>query len=441
MSLQHIAICTTKSCTPNMIVRLLIVFTLALGITHAVADAFEKQRVTDANDLNSVSELSKMGHAAEDENIHGLSDESAIRGTVERKMQSFNDAHFFEIRIFMESLSGPGDQCQSNERAKIDRDINDLLVEYGIGDLRNKTNPTILSAPCPLPETTAPTSTPIASPTSAPTLLSAPIPAPTTPPKPSISLMPSASYAPTIPPVPGFVDVSDTSGGQVTPFRVFGYLWGGAGGCNFCGFDRSDARRRIQVGVTTTTTEKLSTLLIEELKNTIAPNHTICLGSNPSVKVKVIEVTPADVDLTCGRQSNDAADFAELIPDIASNFNASQGSNLMASCGPCTRLDFEKRLDGSDLVKGDLWRKNEYWKSPIGVKVFVSLGKNTTCREKGRIFDTSNPGTSDLSGYPQLGSPNADCESGAGLGPGIGNGGKPGQAGENCEPVGSKYKD
>jgi hypothetical protein len=54
--------------------------------------------------------------------------------------------------------------------------------------------------------------------------------------------------------------------------------------------------------------------------------------------------------------------------------------------------------------------------------------------KQARIFDTSQPGTNNDNGDPDLGSPNNQCPI---PGPGKGSGGIPGAAGENCVPLGN----
>ena len=51
-----------------------------------------------------------------------------------------------------------------------------------------------------------------------------------------------------------------------------------------------------------------------------------------------------------------------------------------------------------------------------------------------RVFDTSNPGKDNSIGDPDLGAPNNKCNP---PGPGVGDGGKPGQEWQNCEPLGN----
>jgi hypothetical protein len=51
-----------------------------------------------------------------------------------------------------------------------------------------------------------------------------------------------------------------------------------------------------------------------------------------------------------------------------------------------------------------------------------------------RVFDTSNPGPNNSIGDPDLGAPNKKCKP---PGPGVGDGGKPGQEWQNCAPLGN----
>jgi hypothetical protein len=70
-----------------------------------------------------------------------------------------------------------------------------------------------------------------------------------------------------------------------------------------------------------------------------------------------------------------------------------------------------------------------------GFKVTASGGYNPGF--KARIFDTAHSSCINAeNGNLEFGSPNKNCQGG---GLGHGDGGKPGESGENCEPVGSKY--
>lgn len=109
-----------------------------------------------------------------------------------------------------------------------------------------------------------------------------------------------------------------------------------------------------------------------------------------------------------------------------------------------TKVDFSKDDDGKPLSRGD-YVSNQW--ADFG----LVLGAMGGFGNKPRLFDTANPGTANK-GDPDLGAPNYACpvdKPGRGQGnrgrgqgygnkrgPGIGDGGKPGKPGENCEEQG-----
>lgn len=414
----------------RIILRLLIVSALVFGIffngtDEDMSEEMKKHLPNAAATSTEKENLQQLSLASWTGTIAAEVDAPPLSTNFERKTQSADkDAHFFEIQIAMKASSRA--DCGYAESALIDKDINELLVKHGVGDLGNTVggDPTPVSAPCLPPKTAAPSRRPTLRPTPAPTRTPTlspthtPTLAPTLPPGPTEHPWTSApTRRPT--PNPTRRPTPHPTASPYTPLALYGYTWNGAGGCRFCGFDKWDARRIQEANVDTTTTaaEKLSALLTDELQNIIAPKYRECLGSRPSIRVDVIEVTPADVDLYCGRETQSPTEAVQ------------------EECNRCRTLDFAKKLDGTDLINGDRLRKREYLDA--GVRIIVSRDGNKH-RQKGHIFDTSNPGTSNANGYPQLGSPNSECIPG-GLDPGVGDGGKPGQAGENCKPIGSKW--
>ena len=97
--------------------------------------------------------------------------------------------------------------------------------------------------------------------------------------------------------------------------------------------------------------------------------------------------------------------------------------------------------DGITEVERGMYVSDE-WKDAYGLTIsVVGTGLNAytpvkpgTSLKQARIFDTTNPGTNNDNGDPDLGSPNWKCPDG---GPGIGCDGQPGADGENCEAVGN----
>jgi hypothetical protein len=98
-------------------------------------------------------------------------------------------------------------------------------------------------------------------------------------------------------------------------------------------------------------------------------------------------------------------------------------------CDDSIIIDFDKDANGYPIKPGTYVR-NE-WKS-LGLVVDASGTKSAT--NGARILDTTNPG-SEEDGDPDLGAPNQRCTPGGG--PGIGEGGEPKSAGENCQPQGN----
>lgn len=89
-------------------------------------------------------------------------------------------------------------------------------------------------------------------------------------------------------------------------------------------------------------------------------------------------------------------------------------------------VSFNTAADGTELSP-PLCVENE-WAS-LGMAFFAEGGEGTLpC-----LFDTANPGNEEDGGDEDLGSPNEGCTP---SGPGVGEGGAPGEDGENCEELG-----
>jgi hypothetical protein len=115
---------------------------------------------------------------------------------------------------------------------------------------------------------------------------------------------------------------------------------------------------------------------------------------------------------------------------LAGYDNVKLTAQFNCNVASCVELDFEKKPDGTKLGAG-AYVLNE-WLNTYGLRIETTGGYSPS--GKARIFDTSNPGTDQFTGDPDLGSPNEKC---AGGGPGIGAGGEPGSPGANCEPLGN----
>ena len=91
-----------------------------------------------------------------------------------------------------------------------------------------------------------------------------------------------------------------------------------------------------------------------------------------------------------------------------------------------TIIDFQTDGDNTGLVRGDY--VGDDWFEPYGLTVTaVPNSGGFAPNGNARIFDSANPGSD-----PDLGSPNSNCG-----GPGVGAGGRRGQRGQNCNPIGN----
>ena len=92
-------------------------------------------------------------------------------------------------------------------------------------------------------------------------------------------------------------------------------------------------------------------------------------------------------------------------------------------------LDFSTKGDGTPVIHGDYVRFE--WRDQLNVRIKAEGydGSGMTPNNSARVINTLNPGVAQ-----RLGAPNAACITG---GPGRGNGGRPGEAGENCKPLGN----
>lgn len=230
-----------------------------------------------------------------------------------------------------------------------------------------------------------------------------------------------------------------------------GYIYIGGGGCHSCGKDNGDGRKLFhdideQIAeeyphaneeerrhlasywFTNVFKPEMEDKLAKAIKNELAPKHKGCLGAaTPTVDVEVVGVSLKDFKIQCGTGEKDP--YLDTIGHMDWSLGAGR-----SSCGECVKLDFESKASGAGWKRGDYVSRNHYWaKHGVRITARGGVSPNDNNREA-RIFDTSNPGTNNNNGDPDLGSPNENCG-----GPGEGNGGKPGQKGENCDGVGSKY--
>lgn len=223
--------------------------------------------------------------------------------------------------------------------------------------------------------------------------------------------------------------------------RSNGFIWRGGGGCRYCLWDDFD-HRNLQQGVlkngllnkfgankdsenwfTETFAPEMEPTLENAIRDQILPNRTNCLGIDPVIDVTLIEVSLKDLDLAC--------EDGKVIESLQS-LNIGDTPLQRNNCGNCASVDFSQTTNGTRLVKGD-WIK-EQWVDQHGLIISATGGFSPLFQ--GRIFDTNDTSCATEDGSHDFGSPNERCTGNAGNGTGLG--GRPGEKGENCQPIGSK---
>ena len=121
-----------------------------------------------------------------------------------------------------------------------------------------------------------------------------------------------------------------------------------------------------------------------------------------------------------------AASIRERFLRLGSGSRDRQLWRRRQSCDPVT-VDFDKDASGTDLSPPLCV---EYEWASLGLTLFAEGGEGSLpC-----LFDTANPRKEKTGGDPDLGAPNNYCTP---PGPGRGDGGRPGEPGENCDPLGN----
>lgn len=285
-----------------------------------------------------------------------------------------DELYYFEVYIRLTPSDDSG-VCNVADQLLLGNDINQLLLDHGIGDAGTDDDAIFLAGICPQPTTGATTE----------------------------------------------------RRELLLPLRMFRFIWSGGGGCRFClPESNTDARRNLRqlndwfpnmfVPQTTATLEAA-------LSTTVIPDHTSCLGSSPTIEVELVQVGLDDLRILCsdGRVI-DSLETLRMGDIPLSNHN----------CEQCASLDFSKFDDGSQINQGE-WIGNQF-RDKHGLSITASGGYSSN--ERARIFDTSDSTCVNVDGSRDFGSPNSGCDGG---GLGVGAGGLPGETGENCDPVGSKF--
>jgi hypothetical protein len=182
------------------------------------------------------------------------------------------------------------------------------------------------------------------------------------------------------------------------------------------------SKRKLQID---TFLDSIQIKLMSLFWNQVIPKHFTCLGNSPDVNIEVTRIGIAEVTQVC---QNTTLPFLGVSNLDKSKFFAFQ----KALCGSCISLDFSNTNATVPIVGGTYI--NTQWKDSYGVTVTASsMVGGYTPNGHARIYDTSisinaNDGNIDL------GSPNVNCG-----GIGVGFDGQPGQPGENCVAINSKY--
>jgi hypothetical protein len=212
------------------------------------------------------------------------------------------------------------------------------------------------------------------------------------------------------------------------------FKWIGGGGCNGCHIDSFDARRRDLVYAVNGTTvwfeqvyaPMLQSNLTDYILDHVIPLNSGCLGQNPEVTVQINKITLSELVPLFTCRSDDLIAF---LTTVNLNTPVTHGRE----CHACHTINFSQSNDGTKLRNG-LQVSND-WKS-IGLSVSAkAIDSLEIVPLQAQILDTSNTTCIQSTSTQSFGSPNHGCQGG---GPGEGDGGLPGQLGENCNPVGSK---
>lgn len=215
--------------------------------------------------------------------------------------------------------------------------------------------------------------------------------------------------------------------------RKSGFMWRGGGGCRYCLWDNSDQRnllevaeqqRKLQNWFADTFAPPMEATLENAIRTEIVPNHQHCLGPNPTIDVELIQVLLGELNNRC--------EDGRIIESLES-LNLGDVPLQKDNCGGCVSLDFSTSPGDTQINKGDWIR--EQWKTAHGLKISAAGGYSPS--SQARIFDTGDAVCVNVDGSRDFGSPNQSCQNQSGIG--IGSGGVEGEAGENCDPVGSKY--
>ena len=211
------------------------------------------------------------------------------------------------------------------------------------------------------------------------------------------------------------------------------FVYRGGGGCRGCTSDNRDARRILQVfgfGSSEWFENIYAVYLEIKIRSLIqllvAPKYLHCLGLLPIIRVEIQKVSLSEL------QPSVLCQIGTTTPMFSPLNHSIIGPTQ--ECVTCRSIDFSESSNGMKLWNGrDI---SHEWKS-IGVTVVAtSYSSIIQATLRPRIFDTANSTCILSTNTQKLGSPNKLCPGG---GLGDGDAGAPGQIGENCNALGSKF--
>jgi hypothetical protein len=215
--------------------------------------------------------------------------------------------------------------------------------------------------------------------------------------------------------------------------RKTAFVYRGGGACRGCTRDNVDARRVLQIlefGSSAWFESIYAVFLEIKIKSLIqllvAPRYLNCLGLLPRVHVEINKVSLSEL------QTNLLCQTGTISP-LSSPRNQSIVGQTQ-DCSTCRSINFSESSNGEKVFNGI--EISQEWKS-IGVSIFAASYPSTSQSSlKPRVFDTTNSTCILSTKMQNLGSPNKLCPGG---GLGDGEAGGPGQLGENCNALGSKF--
>lgn len=171
----------------------------------------------------------------------GGSDHSDDRKLVSQ-CEGPDELYYFEVFIRLIPSPEVSSVCNVADQLMLGNDLNQLLIDHGVGDAGADDDAVFLAGICPQPTTTT-----------------------------------AAERRRELKGLSLWGDVR--------------FNWSGGGGCRFCLPETdTDARRQLSDWFTNTFVPQKTETLVEALTTTIIPDHSNCLGSIPKIDIELVQV-------------------------------------------------------------------------------------------------------------------------------------------------------